>query len=380
MNSHLPTNLILNPDFDTAIFMRDIWRKTPFIIRNAFDFSKEVGGAPITTAEIYALAINPEQTARLISHKTVNNAVKWSLKHSPLNDLPKQNTPNWTVLVQNVELSSNAAHQLLRQFSFTRFAELDDLMVSYATTGGGVGAHIDSYDVFLLQGQGQRRWRISQQIDLSLVPKLPLKILKNFVAQEEWVLNPGDMLYLPPNIAHEGIALSDDCLTYSIGYRSPRLHDALDDLLGMLNNEEGDDDSPQLILNAVTPNIQSAQLTDSDIHCYRHAINNWLNDFVLEEHLGCLLTRSNRDHAVATPRANINLKINLNLSAGTRMLYSPKFIFIEGFAFAAAGLDWNILSSLANKRYLTTDELTQLSKDALDIVQDWLQEGWCTQK
>jgi 50S ribosomal protein L16 3-hydroxylase len=380
MNPHLPINVILNPDFDTALFMRDIWRKKPFLIRNAFNFSKEVGGAPITTADTHALAINPEQTARLITHKTVNNTIKWSLKHAPLSDLPKENTPNWTVLVQNVELSSIIANQLLRQFSFTRLAELDDLMVSYATTGGGVGAHVDSYDVFLLQGQGQRRWRISQQTDLSLVPKLPLKILSNFISEEEWILNPGDMLYLPPNIAHEGIALSNDCLTYSIGYRAPRLHDAVDDLLGMLNNEEGDDDSPQLLLNAVTPNIHTAQLTDSDVQCYKDALNHWLNDSVLEEHLGCLLTRSNRDYAVATPRASINLKINLNLPAGTRMLYSPKFIFIEGFAFAAEGSDWTVLSNLANKRYLTTDDLIQLSKDALNIVQDWLQEGWCTQK
>lgn len=378
MNS-LPLNLILNPDFDTQLFMRDIWRKKPFLIRNAFNFSKDAGGAPIGVHDIHRLALLPEQTVRLITHKTVNGIQKWAVKHGPLLHLPNTNIQNWTVLVQNVELSLNNAYQLIQQFSFTRWAELDDLMVSYATMGGGVGAHVDSYDVFLLQGQGQRQWRISEQSDLSVVPKLPLKILKQFKPESEWVLNPGDMLYLPANIAHEGIALSNDCLTYSIGYRSPKLHDALDDLLSMLTDEQGNNDSPQLRLHTVNPSIKPAQLTLNDVHSYRDRINTWLNDGILTEHLGCLLTQNNRQHAVFNENNTINLNRDIHLSSGTRMLYSPEFIFIEGFSFAAHGKDWNLLSHLANERCLNSDYLKQLSKEALSIIEHWIQEGWCVQ-
>lgn len=366
-------NYLLNPDFDTAAFMRDYWGKKPLLIRNAFDFSKN---APVDAAQLLALAVSPDSQARLIASKDMNGQNKWSLKRSPLTALPKATVPNWTVLVQNLELASPAANQLLRQFAFARFAELDDLMVSYATTGGSVGAHVDSYDVFLLQAHGQRRWRISEQSDLDFVPKLPLKILQNFRAEQEWVLNPGDMLYLPPNVAHEGVAL-DECLTYSIGYRAPRLHDALDDALGMLTSEDGEDHSPQLKLTSQT--ALPAQLTSVDVTSYRNAINAWLDDGVLEEHLGCVLTRPNREHALPAPRAKLNTAKVISLPAGTRMLYSQGFVFIEGFAFAAEGSDLAVLSKLANARTLAAGELVDLSDDAQGIVQDWLQEGWCVQ-
>jgi 50S ribosomal protein L16 3-hydroxylase len=362
-------NYLLSPDFDTAAFMRDYWGKKPLLIRNAFDFSK---GAPVDAPQVLSLAVNPDSQARLIASKDG----KWSLKRSPLAVLPKSSVPNWTVLVQNLELASPAANQLLRQFAFARYAELDDLMMSYATAGGGVGAHVDSYDVFLLQAQGQRRWRISEQADVGFVPKLPLKILQDFRAEQEWVLNPGDMLYLPPNVAHEGVAV-DECLTYSIGYRAPRLHDALDDALGMLASEDGEDHSPQLKLSAQT--AQPAQLTGVDVASYRAAINAWLDDGVLEEHLGCVLTRPNREHAVPAPRAKLNAAKAINLPAGTRMLYSQGFVFIEGFAFAAEGSDWTVLSKLANERVLAAGGINDLSTDAQGIVQDWLQEGWCVQ-
>lgn len=370
MNETTASQFTLNPAFDIAAFMRDDWGKRPALIRNAFDFSK---GPPVSAAQVLALATQPESTAKLIASKEG----KWSLKRSPLAALPKASTPNWTVLVQNLELHHAAANDLLRQFSFARYAELDDLMVSFASTGGGVGPHVDSYDVFLLQAQGQRRWRISQQTDLSLVPKLPLKILQHFAAEQEWVLNPGDMLYLPPNVAHEGVAI-DACMTYSIGYRTPQMHDVLDDLLGMMAGDDGEDNSPQLKL-ANCPSAAPAQLTGQDVAAYRSAISAWLDDAVLEEHLGCVLTRPNRAHAAPAPKAKLKLSATLKLPAGTRMLHSAGFVFIEGFAFAAEGNDLNLLAALANARSLAASDLGQLSPDAQAVVQDWLQEGWCVQ-
>ncbi len=369
MTTHNPTTFTLNPAFDVVAFMRDDWGKRPALIRNAFDFSQ---GVPVDAAQVLALATHPEATAKLIASKDG----KWSLKRSPLAALPKNAAPNWTVLVQNLELHHAAADALLRQFAFARYAELDDLMVSYATPGGGVGPHVDSYDVFLLQAHGQRRWRISQQDDLSLVPKLPLKILQHFKAEQEWVLNPGDMLYLPPNVAHEGVAVTE-CLTYSIGYRAPQMHDVMDDLLGMMAGDDGEDHSPQLKLPA--SNAAAAQLTPQDVATYRAAVTQWLDDGVLEEHLGCVLTRPNRAHAAPAPKAKLKLAAALRLPAGTRMLHSAGFVFIEGFAFAAEGADLALLAALANARSLPANELAKLSSDAQGVVQDWLQEGWCVQ-
>ena len=126
----------------------------------------------------------------------------------------------WTLLVQGVDLYDDRARALLDRFRFVPDARLDDLMISYATDGGGVGPHFDSYDVFLLQVKGKRRWRISAQKDLTLQAGLPLKVLQNFEPEEEWLLEPGDMLYLPPHIAHDGVA-EGECMTCSIGFRAP---------------------------------------------------------------------------------------------------------------------------------------------------------------
>lgn len=140
---------------------------------------------------------------------------------------------NWTLLVQGVNLALPAADALLRRFAFLPYARLDDLMVSYAVTGGGVGPHFDSYDVFLLQGPGRRRWSISSQRDKELDPGAPLKILRNFRPQEEWLLESGDMLYLPPGWAHDGVAL-EPCFTYSIGFRAPSHEEITREFLAFL--------------------------------------------------------------------------------------------------------------------------------------------------
>jgi 50S ribosomal protein L16 3-hydroxylase len=142
------------------------------------------------------------------------------MKSGPIKQVPIKEKKDWTLLVQGVNLHNQQADELLRQFRFIPDARLDDLMISYAADGGGVGPHYDSYDVFLLQAHGQRRWKIGAQQDLSLVEGMPLKILSNFKPEEEFVLEPGDMLYLPPQYAHDGIAIGE-CMTYSVGFRAP---------------------------------------------------------------------------------------------------------------------------------------------------------------
>jgi 50S ribosomal protein L16 3-hydroxylase len=150
------------------------------------------------------------------------NGAAWSLEHGPIPASRFKQLPRraWTVLVQDTNRFSKAAARVLERFDFIPHARVDDLMVSYAVPGGGVGPHVDSYDVFLLQGRGRRRWRISRRADVAFVPGLPLKILEHFEPEQEWTLEAGDMLYLPPGVAHDGIA-ETECLTWSVGFRAP---------------------------------------------------------------------------------------------------------------------------------------------------------------
>lgn len=195
-------------------FMRRHWQRKPLLIRQAIpDFRPG-----LSIADIKQLARRDEVESRLIWREGED----WRMRKGPFNRLPPARQPGWTLLAQSVDLHDDAMAQLMRRFRFISDARLDDLMISIATDGGGVGPHFDSYDVFLLQGVGRRRWRISQQKNLDLVPGLPLKILRDFVPEEEYVLEPGDMLYLPPHAAHDGVA-EGDCMTLSIGFRAPSL-------------------------------------------------------------------------------------------------------------------------------------------------------------
>ena len=198
-----------------AQFMRRHWQKKPLLVRQAIpQFAP-----PVLRSELFALAAQEGVESRLV--QLAKGA--WKLRHGPFQRraLPALQQPDWTLLVQGVDLHNDAARSVLDQFRFVPEARLDDLMISYASDGGGVGPHFDSYDVFLLQAHGKRRWRVGRQRDTTLVEGMPIKILANFEAEEEYVLEPGDMLYLPPRWAHDGVA-EGECMTYSIGFRSPQ--------------------------------------------------------------------------------------------------------------------------------------------------------------
>src|SRR5450830_1759911 len=193
-------------------FFSEYWHKKPLVIRQAIP-----GFSPLLTSEeLFELAGLDDVESRLITFFKE----RWEMKNGPINKIPVKEKKDWTLLVQGVNLHDEAADDLLRQFSFIPDARLDDLMISYAADGGGVGPHFDSYDVFLLQAHGKRQWKIGAQTDLTLIDGMPLKILKNFKAEQEFVLEPGDMLYLPPQYAHDGVAIGE-CMTYSIGFRAP---------------------------------------------------------------------------------------------------------------------------------------------------------------
>jgi len=194
--------------------MRRYWQKRPLLVRQAIPSLQ----SPVARERLFELAARDDVESRLVTAF----GGRWRLAHGPFDarNLPSPRRRAWTLLVQGVNLHDEAADALLARFRFLPDARLDDLMASYATDGGGVGPHVDSYDVFLVQTHGRRRWRIGRQRDLRLVPGLPLKILAGFRPTHEWVLEPGDLLYLPPGVAHEGVALGE-CITCSIGFRAP---------------------------------------------------------------------------------------------------------------------------------------------------------------
>jgi 50S ribosomal protein L16 3-hydroxylase len=211
------------------VFLRDYWQKQPLLIRDALPGFKGL----LTRDALISLAYSEEAQSRLV----VQRNGRWQLKHGPLDDRDFARLPEkqWTLLVQDVNHFLPSARELLSKFRFIPHARLDDLMVSYAPKGGGIGPHFDSYDVFLLQGLGARRWQISAQLDDAFIEDAPLRILKNFYPEQEWVLEAGDMLYLPPKYAHNGIA-EDDCMTYSIGFRAPSHEELMTQFLVFLQD------------------------------------------------------------------------------------------------------------------------------------------------
>lgn len=206
-----------------AEFIRDYWQQKPLLIRNAFPGFT----SPISPDELAGLALEEDIESRLViekPHKTNPLASAWSLEHGPLPDTIFSQLPptHWTLLIQAVDQIFPEIHALLHKFRFVPNWRLDDVMVSYAVAGGGVGPHFDYYDVFLLQGQGRRLWRLGGTVNAEtpLRDDTDMKLLTEFSTTEDWVLEPGDMLYIPPNLAHWGVAL-EECITYSIGFRAP---------------------------------------------------------------------------------------------------------------------------------------------------------------
>jgi 50S ribosomal protein L16 3-hydroxylase len=205
-----------------AQFLAEFWQKQPCLVRGALPSYTP----PIDPDDLAGLACEPEAESRLVCGRYPGT--DWTLRHGPFNaqDFAKLPDAGWTLLVQDVEKHYPPLQEILKHFDFLPTWRLDDLMVSYATPEGSVGPHVDQYDVFLLQVQGQRLWQIATDFDPELLEHCPLNVLAHFEPEQEWILKPGDMLYLPPGVAHHGVAL-DECMTWSVGLRAPSAADLL---------------------------------------------------------------------------------------------------------------------------------------------------------
>ena len=370
MDTSQPLALLggLSPDQ----FMKRHWHKKPLLIRQAIP-----GFSPLLDrAELMALAAQDDVESRLVVRKPHG----WTLKQGPFSkkSLPPFKQPGWTVLVQGVDLHDEAVHHLAQQFRFVPDARMDDVMISYATDGGGVGPHFDSYDVFLLQTHGQRRWRIGRQKDLTLQDGVPLKILAHFEYEEEFILNPGDMLYLPPLYAHDGDALGE-CMTYSMGFRAPRTGELARELLAGLAEEAVQAVGEAVYRDPQQPAVTQAGAIPEALQVFaRAAVAKALKDpQLLDCLLGEYLTEpkpqvwfeSQAERELSWPQAVV-------LDRRTRMMHDAHHVFINGESFKAGGRDAQLLRQLSNDRRLDARAVSQLSAPALELLSDWCDDGW----
>jgi 50S ribosomal protein L16 3-hydroxylase len=369
MNTTRPLALLggLTP----AQFMKKHWQKKPLLVRQAF-----AGFQPLLPARaLFELAGREEVESRLV----MREGKSWRLQRGPFTRraLPAATRPDWTLLVQGVDLHDAAAHELLHAFDFVPAARLDDLMISYATQGGGVGPHFDSYDVFLLQAQGRRRWRIGRQQDLALQEGVPLKILARFEPEVEYVLEPGDMLYLPPRYAHDGIA-EGECQTYSIGFRAPAQAELARELLQRIADEAAQDaGEPRLYRDAgQEPAASPGAIPEAMVQFARDAMAGALKDpQALERALGEYLTEPKSNVWFEAGRAPRRLR-SVQLDPRTRMLHDRRHVFINGEAWRAAGKDAALMRRLADRRRLDERELDTASEAARELLQTWCEAGW----
>ena len=369
-----------------AEFMRKYWQKKPCIIRNAISNFKPL----LSRQELFALSQNQDVESRLI----VSNGDKWSLAHGPMTakQIPSIKKPNWTLLVQGVDLHDSAVNELKNRFRFAPDARLDDLMISYATDGGGVGPHFDSYDVFLLQAHGTRRWRIGKQKDGTLQANVPLRILSNFKPELTFDLEPGDMLYLPPRYAHDGVAIGE-CMTYSIGFKVPKQVDLGRELLLRYADAVDEENLPDEELRKPVKLKPEVLYRDADQEATPNPalIPNALHEFAqqaiakamadpdaLARHLGEHLSEPKSNVWFDAPEGAVKLsrKRGVKLALQSQMMFDARHIFLNGESWRAAGKDAKLMQKLANQRFLDARDMAMASDAAQALLQDWLEQGW----
>jgi 50S ribosomal protein L16 3-hydroxylase len=355
-------------------FLSQFWQKKPLLVRNAIPNFKGMVQAP----ELFALSIRDDIESRLVYRR----GGAWHMQQGPFSrtriaHLPKS---GWTLLVQGLNLELPEADALLRRFRFLPYARLDDVMVSYAVTGGGVGPHFDSYDVFLLQGPGRRRWSVSRQRELQLDPKAPLRILRNFRPEKEWLLEPGDMLYLPPGWAHDGVAL-EPCFTYSIGFRAPSHQEVAREFLAFLQERVAfgglyaDRGAKPARRAAEIPKrmVQQAAAVTRKIRWRLRDVARFLGEYLSTPKPQIVFSRPRSPRPPARFAALCRAR-GLRLDLRTRMLFREREFFVNGERVEPPGSLRRVLARLADERVLPPGE--RLSQPLLRLLHDWYLAGW----
>lgn len=355
-------------------FFKTYWQKKPLLIRQAIPGFTP----PLSRDALFKLAARDDVESRLIT----NFRDQWKMQHGPLTSPPSLTRKNWTLLVQGVNLHDDEADRLLNRFRFIPDARLDDLMISYATDTGGVGPHFDSYDVFLLQAQGKRRWRIGPQKDLSLVEGLPLKILREFTPTQEYLLEPGDMLYLPPHYAHEGVAVGE-CMTYSVGFRAASWQELGEAFMNFLADNvdlPGRYADPELKPSAHPariddPMVEKISRQFAKLAARPDDIAVFLGEHLSEPKPTVWFEPPEKPLSPARFQAAAK-RYGIKLHRKSRMLYRSRFVFLNGESFQPSAGDRKLLRELADLRRLAAAHLPAASPDLVESLHHWYASGW----
>lgn len=352
--------------------MRRHWQRRPLVVRGAWP-----GVAPpLPHTQLLTLAARDDVESRLVRR----DGARWHLRRGPLprRSLPPLRQPGWTVLVQGADLHLERARAMLEPFRFVTDARLDDLMISFATDGGGVGPHLDPYDVFLIQLQGRRRWRIGPVKDRRLVDEAPLKLLRHFAPTQDLLLEPGDLLYLPPLWGHDGIAVGT-CMTASVGFRAPTRQTIVREVLPLLADALPEAQAWEgLYRDAGSAATTTPGRVPESLQAFAHTA--WRQ--VLGERgrlsraLGQWLTEPKPQvwFDPGTPLSGSGRA--LHLDRRSRMMYDSAQVYLNGEAYPCAPPDARLLRRLADRRELAAADRARLSKAAGALVEQWAQAGW----
>ncbi|MBL8310825.1 MAG: cupin domain-containing protein [Burkholderiales bacterium] len=364
-------------------FMREHWQKQLRFIPQAVPGFTDL----LTPEAMWRLAASGDVESRLV----IRDGKRWVMEHGPFARGQRAQLParNWTLLVQGLNLHVPAADDWLRRFSFLPYARLDDVMVSLAAPGGGVGPHFDSYDVFLMQGMGKRRWRMSMQTDLALLPDAPLKILKRMRTDQTVDAVAGDLLYLPPQVAHDGVAMQSEsegfCTTYSVGFRAPTRQEIADgflDWIGATSEIDGRLGDPDLKASSHPARIPAS---------YQREIAGAIAELAIgrdtiREFAGCFASEPKPHVAFDPPATKLARAAFVRecsressvvaFAAGTLCLYDDTFLFINGDAFIIRGDDafWREFADA--RRFRPSTALPSLGEETVDALYQWYCDGW----
>jgi 50S ribosomal protein L16 3-hydroxylase len=364
-----------------AAFLRDYWHRRPLLIRQAFPGFDGI----LDRDELLALATRGDAISRLVIEHPKRRA-RWERHDGPFAGLAADQLPasHWTMLVHGVESLVPGGWELLRAFSFIPTARIDDLMISYAATGGSVGPHDDQYDVFLLQGPGRRRWQIAADGDRERDPDAAIKVLRSFVPEQEWVLEPGDMLYLPPSVAHWGVAL-EPCFTYSIGFLAPSHLDLVQSFLGWLGHALAGSVGGTLIgSEGVRLPKKPLALEESMIDEVAGVLGavKWDRGMV-EDFLGCFLTRPKPQAHFAVPERPLDeeafaLRLRgrgrLALALPTRGLVRGGRLYCNGEVHRVSRATLDLFTRLVEARVLPLP--LDAAGPARALLHDWYAAGY----
>ncbi len=286
MSAQTPNSYVLN-NFDKTQFLQNYWQKKPVVLRQAFAAFID----PLDENELAGLAEDPELDARIVSCKDGT----WNVIHSPIDDFDEACTGAWSLLVQSVDHQIPAANALMAAFNFIPHWRMDDLMVSFSNQGAGVGAHIDQYDVFIVQGKGSRRWQVGSPGNYSEhFPHPDLRQIEVFESLIDEILLPGDVIYIPPDFPHNGVAL-EDCLNYSVGFRAPSQQEILSSLAdfsidqGLFNLRYKDKE--------LSKRVFSGEIKQQELAAFKGLFQHVLDSAHFPTWLGYYLSQSHRENA-----------------------------------------------------------------------------------